>query len=110
MAVDASVSACADAEIFAVAPIGEVVRAFLGWCGVVGDFVGREVCGFADFLGEVVHIGGDFFWRGGDFAVIEICGWLDGELVERDVAVCEGKSLLQACFPVADFLLGEGVD
>lgn len=102
--------ACADAEIFAVAPIGEVVRAFLTCAGMVGGFVCGQVVGFADVLGEFIKIGGNVVGRNLHFAVIKICGWLDGELVERDVPAREFECVLQTFLPAAHGLGGECID
>ena len=55
---EAAMCARADADIFAVAPIGEIMAAFRARLRVVGDLVGRQTMAGGDILREAVEIGG----------------------------------------------------
>ena len=50
------VRAGADAGVVPVAPVGEVVAAFLARPRVVADFVGRQARGFGQFAGDVEQV------------------------------------------------------
>ena len=79
----------ADAGIFAVAPIDEVVPGFRAGPGMVRDLVGRQAVRLADLLRDVVEDPRLFVGRHRELAgleqPLEPGVGLDGELVERQV-------------------------
>ena len=83
----ATVGSGADAEIVLVAPVGEVVAAFLPGCGVVADLVGGQAGGRGHRAGQREEIGGIIIIERLEHALADIGGkpgrGLDGELVER---------------------------
>ena len=91
-----AMGAGADAGIFAIAPVDEVVPALGAGHGVVGNLVGRQAGRVADFLGDGIEIGGGVVVGHGQLAGLaqreEGRVRLDGELVERQVIGGESRA------------------
>ena len=99
LAVDqqAAMRARADAGIFAVAPVDEVVDRFLAGAGVVGNLVGGQAGVAGQILRQLVEIGAQILVGHLELAgvpQVEVARpHLDGELVERDMALRPATAL-----------------
>ena len=109
-----SVSAGTDAGIILVAPVGEIMPAFVAWPGVVGDFVGEQAVTGGRFRRGVIKGRSSIFIRQNDVAapMQSFIGRprLDGELVEGEMVGCQRESAIQLLLPVSQRLVGAGVD
>ena len=99
----AAMGAGADADVVAVAPVGEVVPAFAAGAGVVGDLVALQPGIRRHVPGEGVECCGVVVLRQGQFAAavpaLEHRAGFDGELVQREMVAAEAQRRFQ--FPPA---------
>ena len=99
---DPAVRARPDAGIFAVAPVEQVVAAFLAGGGVVGDLVGRQARRLRQLLRQLVEIvrqlavGHPQLAAGMELG--ERRARLDGELIERQVPARQRQGARQLVF------------
>ena len=96
----AAMGAGADARVFAVAPVEQVVPALLARRGVVGDLVGRQPRRFRHLLRQRVEgVRRLVVWHAQLAAGVELGvgrALLDGELVEGEVAAREPQGAVPA--------------
>ena len=109
-----AVRAGANARIFAIAPVEQVVARFLSRCCVVRDLVGGQSRPLGQFLCQVVEIGGAVVGgrhQASAFVEIEIGrAGLDGELVERHVALLLAQRDREFVAPLGKRLAGARID
>ena len=103
-----------DPGIIAIAPIGEVVAAFLPRPGVIARFISRQSRSDGQRLRQIVEVGG-MIGVGGDKAALpgqrlEPGARLDRQLVEREMIGAEGQRPTQLLFPCGGALAGQRVD
>ena len=104
----------ADAGIFAVAPVDEVVARFGAGAGMVRDLVGRQAVRRADRLRQVVEQPRLVVrWHrelAGPMQALEDGAGLDRELVEREMLGGMADRGLEFRLPVLEGLARPGVD
>ena len=109
-----SMRAGPDADIILVAPVSEVVAAFLPGGGVVADFVGGKAGGLHPRLGQLIQISRCIIveWLPLPFGDIggEAGAGFDGQLVERHVRGAKADGARQFGIPGRSRLVGSGID
>ena len=103
-----------DAGVFAVAPIEQVVAAFLARGGVVGDFVGGQARPLRQLLRQLVEVVRQLAVGHLELAAGMQLGKrrlrLDGELIEREMPVRHCERPLQLLPPILQRLAGPRID
>ena len=109
-AVSAGTAPC----ILAIAPVEQVVARLVAGACVVGNLVGRKSNFLSQFLRHVIEVGGAVIIGRHQRALgvqIEIGGaGLDGELIERHVALLLTQRNRQFLAPLRHALIGPGID
>ena len=109
-----AVRAGAHAHVFPVAPVQQVVPAFLARRRVVGDLVGRQPRPLGHLLGDLVQrqrrVGVGHHEPAGCMQLGERRLRLDGELVERQMPAGQVERLAKLAAPVLGRLARPGVD
>jgi len=104
----------ASARIIAIAPIDQIVPAFLPLSGMIGNFIGGQAGGFGQFLGGLIKPCRQVFIGSPQLAVAMQEGIrrfrLDGQLIERQMIGAEGQGLFQLAVPLRIGLIGPGIN
>ncbi len=111
---EAAVCAGAHAHIFPIAPVQQVVSAFLAGRRVIGDLVGRQPGPLGHLLGDLVErqrrVGVGHGEPPRRMQLGERRLRLDGQLVQRQVPAGQSKRLAKLAAPGLGGLAGAGID
>ena len=103
-----------DPGIIAIAPIGQIMAAFLAGAGVIAGFIGRQTGLFRAVLRACEELRSQIVVHRRKFAAAHIArearALLDRQLIERQMPGAETERAIQLGLPGVQRLTGQGVD